>query len=479
MKRLISLMMVLCMLVGFCPAGAEKVDEEISAQVESSLGAAEAAEEEIRMIPGEGYSFDFTLRLHPEAFSAKLQARMTGYVDLLQALRFQGTFVRALEEEVFELKLSVIPVNYTAGTVEVRLLGTEEQIFLKSSLFGDQMILLNCYSMLAFCSKMSEHLGIPLQYVALAYPYSWKYAMHLIIENLQFVLDTEDENGVIPEMWVRYLYDCLQFRLNEDELFLTLVDALCKNKEVEESFRAIVQAVPEYVLEQVFQEQEFQIVRENGTTTWRTASGDIYTETITDQGVTERVSLPWMKIGYLPVYSLETFRENDSVSGHLRAQLLGEGQLQNIVNLEASLVSLPETWPVDCYSLVSVNLTGGLLPNGGVACILSGERTGHVKIELRKPTVEMEIGAVMLTLEGELLPLEGNVQLEDTSLAWVEKALDLFVSNDVKINAFLPDLVRPLTRGVMQFLIGIPTSACQTLMDDMTELGIFEVLMGE
>ena len=58
-------------------------------------------------------------------------------------------------------------------------------------------------------------------------------------------------------------------------------------------------------------------------------------------------------------------------------------------------------------------------------------------------------------------------------------ALNLYITNDSKIKEFLPDLVQPLLKGMLKFLIGIPTSACQTIMDDLTDLGVFRVLTGE
>ena len=35
-----------------------------------------------------------------------------------------------------------------------------------------------------------------------------------------------------------------------------------------------------------------------------------------------------------------------------------------------------------------------------------------------------------------------------------------------------------MLEGMLKFLIGIPTSACQAIMDDLTELGVFQVILG-
>ena len=475
MRRLISLVLTVCLLgTGLCAGGMSLAEENAASLNEPALD-----EEPVEMVTGTGYKFDFVLRLHPEAISEKQQKKMEGYADLLQSLRFTGSFTRALNGEDFELKLSIIPISYSSGAVDLWIYGFEDVMLLRSSLLGNKAIELSNFSLLAFCAKMSEHLGLPLYYPALLYPYSWKYSLRLIIENCQYVFSHRDENGVISEELMQYLWDCLDWRLNNDEPFNILVDALCKDTDIEEAFRSVIAEIPDYVVKQTAQGKTTQVISDGGATVWRTASGDIYTDSVTDQGRTIKLSWPRMKTGYLPAFSMETIRENQSLSCWVYAQMLGQGDQQDIVNLEASMISFPQSWPQDCFSLLSVNLRGGLLPNIGVACYLSAEQNGHVRVEIRKPTVDLELGAMMLGIEGELLPLTGDVLMRGYTYEEAKGALDVFVSNDSTINVFLSDVVESIIKGIAQFLMGIPTSSCQTIMDDLTGLGVFELLMGQ
>ena len=479
MKRLLSLILFLCLLTGCFPAGAEEMEEagqdEVMMQVRNPAGE----EEEVRMLPGAGYEFDFTMRVHPDSFSGSLKNNMQGYADLLEALRFRGSCSWALSGESFDLNLSVIPVSYSEGAVEIWLRGAEDLMYLSSNLFGWKTIKLDNYSLLPFCNKMSEHLGgIPLHYLALAVPYTWKYGVWLPLRDWNGMVSKEDENGVIPAEAVQYLWDCWWWRTEDDEPLKLLVDALCKGNDAEDAFRGFVNEIPDFFIREVAKDQEIRIQREEGKTVWRTASGDLYVKKETEQESSEEVILPWMKIGYHPVYSFKTFRENHSVSGGIRAQILGAEGLQDLVNLEASFVAFPETWPADCYSLLSLNLTGGLLPNVGLSCYMAGEENGHARVVVRKPTVDGEPGAEMLTLEGEVLPLREDVLVREFRIEDGEEALPLLTSNDVDIQGFLPDLVQPMLEGMLKFLIGIPTSACQAIMDDLTELGVFQVILG-
>ena len=187
-----------------------------------------------------------------------------------------------------------------------------------------------------------------------------------------------------------------------------------------------------------------------------------------------------MQCGYQPVMNLETIRENNRQSGRVRIQMLNtSGMQEDLVRLEASYTSFPLTWPDNAQSLFGVSLTGALLPNIGFSVYVASEDNGHVKAEVRKPTVDMEPGAVMLTAEGDVTVKGGDTTIEEFSLRDLEGALDVLVANDSTIRAFLPDIVMPMIEGILHFLVGVPTSACQTIMDDLEKLGIVNLLMGE
>ena len=91
----------------------------------------------------------------------------------------------------------------------------------------------------------------------------------------------------------------------------------------------------------------------------------------------------------------------------------------------------------------------------------------------------MEPGQIMLTVEGELTPREELSEITAYAEIPQERTLDLLVSNDTEIQAYLPGLTGTMAKGLLRFLAGIPTSACQTVMDDLEELGVFSALLGQ
>ena len=463
MKKLISLALCLCLLMAGLPACVQ----------------AENGEADDIRVPASGYSFDFILRLHPEALSDSVSEKAGGYADLLQSLRFHGTYVWSMDDG-FELNVSVIPVDSRGEPISFRFYGVDGLISVNSSLLGEKAIRLSNYSLLGFCSKMSEHLGIPLHDLALLYPFTWEYCLKVPIQDWQHFVNSIDENGAVSEEGVWYLSNCWEWRIRADEPTNILMDALCKESDLEEAFRAMITDIPDYIFKQVAGEQGIQVRREGDQTVWHAAAGDFLTEIRNENTWRIALNLPEMAVGYLPVFSMDQDIQENSQSWHLRAQILGSDSLrEDLFSLEASLLNFPVSWPSDFHSLLSLSLTGGLLPNIGFSAYITGEENGYSRMEIRKPTVNYEPGPVLLTAEGYLNPLEGDVTIRPYDQDNTKGELDLLIANDVKIQEFLPDIVRPMLEGLVRFLVGIPTSACQTIMDDLTNLGILDLLLGQ
>ncbi len=471
MKKLVSLMLCLFLLTGSFSAFAEA----------TALPPDAADEEPVLMDPAAGYTFDFILRLHPEALSGRLAAQAQGYADLLEAIRFHGSYLWSLgENPCFELNLSIIPVDSRADPISLTLRGAEDLMFLESPLLGEKTITLHNYSLLNFCSKMSEHLGIPLHYLAMLLPYTWTFSLALPIQDWDYMINRMSEDGVISAEAVQFLWEGWAYRVDRDAPTKILVDALCKDSDAEESFRALVSEIPDYFVKTVAKEQEIKVTKKGDRTVWHAATGDFFSETQTANSWEASLNLPVMQTGYLPKLSLERSWDESRQWGRVTAQILGTEALQDdLVNLQASFLSFPTVWPADCQSLMSLSLTGSLLPNVGFSAYLAGETNGHTRLEIRKPTVNYEPGPVILTLEGDLNPIKEEQTIRAFTLDDLEGALDLLVANDAVILSFLPDIVSPMLEGLLHFLAGIPTSSCQTIMDDLTNLGVLDLLLSE
>ena len=84
-----------------------------------------------------------------------------------------------------------------------------------------------------------------------------------------------------------------------------------------------------------------------------------------------------------------------------------------------------------------------------------------------------------MTADGFLQPMEGDVQVRVFTLSDGEGGLELFNSNDASFGPFVSEIVQPVVKGALEFLVGVPASSCQTIIDDLQEAGVLAMMLGE
>ena len=460
MKKWISLMLMCCLLAGLGSACAEDPETE----------------------PGWGYQFDFTVRLNTEALSPAIRERARGYADLMEALRFEGSYVKSMTHDFFDLRLKVSPVHRSAKPISFYLHGSRDLMYLNSSLLEEKTIVLNHQSLLEFCTKIYNHMGIPLQHLAYLYPFTYEYNLEMPKEDFLWIRRRADEQGFISAKSVKHISNGWSYRLEKDPPTQVFINSAGLGSGYEEAFLAVAYELPEYFWESVVMEQGIQIIRDKARNkeTWRAVTGD-FLKTINGNDYQEiSVILPKMKAGYVPsLFAMHLVNDNWQTA-RVSAQLLSTDEhSDDLFDLQASYTSLPVSWPANCQSLVNVSLKGGMVPNIGFSVFLTGEKDGHFTVRFRKPSPEDEPGEVMATLDGFLQPMEGDVQVRVFNLSDGDGGLELFNSNDASFGPFISDITRPVIKGALEFLVGVPASSCQTIIDDLQEAGVLSVLLGE
>ena len=242
-KRLMALLLLMALAAACLPASAEEADP-----------------------PAEGFRFSFTLHLNRDALSPALQDHAEGYAELLDALRFEGTWAHAVSAELFELRLSVIPLHPDASPVDLRFYGKPDYVYVTSPLLGEERVVLSNDSLLEFCAKAYEHLGVPLQYAALLLPYTWEAALKLPAEDWKAMADTMDAGGVISSEAVARLSESWASRVASDRALEVLSTSLGLDTGLDGAVQAIFSEVPAYLLNQVTGGEEIRVrkARERG-----------------------------------------------------------------------------------------------------------------------------------------------------------------------------------------------------------------------
>ena len=119
------------------------------------------------------YSYDFDLRFHldAEGFQPRIRSHIRGYAELLDMLSLKGNLTWSAETGSMDLDLSIIPLTNPSAAVSMHFFGIPEHICMSSSLIGNETIWLNNYVLMEFALKSWNNLHIPLQYIALLFPY--------------------------------------------------------------------------------------------------------------------------------------------------------------------------------------------------------------------------------------------------------------------------------------------------------------------
>ena len=59
----------------------------------------------------------------------------------------------------------------------------------------------------------------------------------------------------------------------------------------------------------------------------------------------------------------------------------------------------------------------------------------------------------------------------------MEGTFNVFSINEQKLPAFTKAVIPPLVRSIFSFVAAAPTAACQSFLDDLTEIGILDMLL--
>ena len=54
---------------------------------------------------------------------------------------------------------------------------------------------------------------------------------------------------------------------------------------------------------------------------------------------------------------------------------------------------------------------------------------------------------------------------------------NVFSFNEQKLGEFTDKVLPPLVRSVFSFVAAAPTSACQSFLDDLTDIGVLDMLL--
>jgi hypothetical protein len=159
-------------------------------------------------------------------------------------------------------------------------------------------------------------------------------------------------------------------------------------------------------------------------------------------------------------------------SGALQEEVLPASLLHLIVEAEG----LPVSLPADSDFNILFNLLEKIFPNYGAVIHGETKKDGSLLLTVRKPDNNGKQSEEIFRCTGTLIPAEAR-EIPNYMQKELDGVYNVFSFNEQKLADFRNKVLPPLIRSIFSFVEAAPTSACQSLLDDLTDSGILDMVM--
>ena len=436
------------------------------------------------------YSYDFNLhfQINPDDFPSRKKARIRGYAELLDMLDFQGTIIWNQETQSVDLTVSIIPITSPSAALSFHLYGIPSILYLESPLLGNQTVYFHNEVLMEFAYKVWDNLGIKLQYPALLYPFSTTYAFSGIQKAWQKKVKDFKKSGSVSYKSLTSIATSWAKSLESDHALKYWITDLAAPLSCEALVRSEFENLPNYLTKQVANKQALTVKVKNNTVTWRNSEKKtLFKKTTGDDGVEWALTLPATENNYVPSLSFSQKTAEDRMDFTLAGSYVRDKESEAIdsealpatlLTISAEGASLPTRWPLAGNFSMSASVTGALLPNFSVQITGTGSERGALSLKLSEPLKPDESPVQLLSCLGTLTPSPEKPAV-DYREDRTAQATGLFFMNDVSLQELVRKIIRPCVTGILDFIDVAPVSACQSIMDSLTDSGLLDLVLKE
>ena len=472
---------------------------------------------------GEGsfsYDFDLTFHLNADSFPELLRSRAEGYASLVNRLGLRGTVSWSTVTECADLEAALYYVDNTSLSYPFRLYGSRSRIFFTSPMINNEVILLNMAALMEFSLKAKNTLGVPLSYAALLYPYTTTSAFEGLVWSWQKVIGTFTKSGRVTVKQFRTLSEQWIDQLQSDGLLTWWISGLSSGSDAPSVVEAEMNNLPFYY-ENVTGGKPLKVSVSRGSEIWTNASGDtLFSRIESDGSQSVSLSLPASENGYIPKFSFSRYNDDQTFSFEIAASVLrdpsavsadsvsgeeseydaygydeygytgyeddeddlGWGSIDSdapdvMLDFLASGSGLPHMLPADSDFSLSVSVVGALYPD--YAFIMNGttNRDGAVTLSLSKPLSNGDAQTEIFSCTGTFVPAADPKDVPNYMQETLGDIFNAFSFNEQKLANFKSRVLPPLVKNIFSFVAAAPTSACQSFLDDLTDIGLLDMLL--
>ncbi len=486
------------------------------------------------------FDFDFTFTMNARSFPKLIRSRMAGYAALFNKLGLRGNLAWTRSIGCFELDAELYFTDRPSLTFPFRVYGAEPRIFITSPLIKDEVILLNMIALLEFSVKAKKTLGIPLPYLAFLYPLTTKYAMAGLANTWNEVIGSYPDGGKITPEQLHTLYERWAQIFIENPDLQRWITALADGSDnAEEAVEAEFMSVPDYI-EKITAFEPVTVTSDEGSEVWTNESGQaLYSRQESDGALSVSVTLPASENGYEPLLTYSSANDGSTVSFRLETSLNrdpysivlkpvsneeeyteevgvydeyededgyyykdeydeeseSEGGFYNyyddcgesgtvreeslpesLIHLTIDAAGLPARLPADSSFDTDINLLEKLFPNFGASIHGETKKDGSLLLTVRKPYNEGKESEEIFRCTGTLVPAATR-DIPNYMHKELDGVYNVFSFNEQTLAEFRNKVLPLLVRSIFRFVEAAPTSACQSLLDDLTDSGILDMIM--
>ncbi len=442
------------------------------------LGSFAIAEEEPEI-----FSYDFDMRFHmnAELFPFRIREHMRGYADLLETLEFRGNISYCPETDCSDLYIDVIPLTNPSATISFHIWGIPNMHRVTSPLLADKELCFNPGAFLGFSVSAREVFQLPLTYLALMNPRTTVNAFSSLME-----IWKEETEGMtrISTDALKEIAKAWKTQMETTTKVSYWTEALIDPIHDDGLAHTDIRTMPQQMLN-IAGGKPLTVRQDGGRTTIQDDSGFVLWDQTEEEGRRSyALHIPEGYTRYFPSFSVSEETTDGKAFFSMRVEWecaeetakedpeTGEKQKRLDIRIEAE--GLPTMLMTEAQFSGVLEQEGFLLPTFNYRMNGSTGADGRVQVSLcfaDRP----EAGAVF-TCEGSVTR---STHPEPMAYEWTELNTEYNILNlsYAAQGEMIDAIKRPLILGMIDFLYELPTSACQSIMDDLEDSGVLRTVL--
>ena len=472
------------------------------------------------------YDFDLAFSLNVESFPLPDRERASGYAELLDSLGLKGRLAWCPKKNSMNLEASLYYLDKPSLSYPFRIYGTNKRVFVTSPLINNEDLFLDMNGLMEFAVKAKGTLNMPLTYLAFLYPYATEYAFKKLNSSWNKRIGPSRTTGTVTLEQFEKMSERWVIHISSNPNIQRWIYALMGIAEAPEVIQAEFDNLPFYY-ENITGGQPLSVSVGENSELWQDASGNtLFSKQVSEDDFSLTLSLPASVNGYIPQLSVLTHAGEETSSFDVSASITldpsaspelpwdeyedfgpvtGSGDMTaeyveevideddsgvytdgddhigiikpaQLLSFQASGSGFPRNLPADSSFSASASMLGAVYPN--FAFSLQGETKtdGTFSASLSRPESAESPSVEILRVSGTVVSAEPE-KVPDYRKKSLKKVFNIFAMNDQSLADFSKRIVPLALRSLLSFVAEAPTSACQSVLDDLTDLGVLGMLL--